>query len=658
MRSLLVICFFVFCTQILLSQSEKEALGVSISIIDNTTNGEKLDQLDYTFNQNEVATLDNGTHVAVKLEVREDAISSENSIHLDYALLDTVELWKADVNGQLELVCQTGQAFAFDTRPYENSSFVFPLDGTSEEYYLRVFSTKPVVLPFKLLEKGELVRELTFKDFLFGIYGGAMMVMFLYNLVLTFITRDNSYGFYIIFLVCILTAQYALFGYTDRYLLADWPALNQKFTVLTGAVVGIATVIFVTNFLQLKLKAPKFLIPLYGTVLLDFVAITQLIFDLDVAAYHTANVASLYGSCIVIAAALKLSRNGFKPAKFLLIAWSILIVTVAIFAMTNLGVIPYKPYFLGAILFGSSIEVVLLSIALADRINALRKETEESQEKALEMARENERIIREQNVILEEKVQSRTEELQGANNELKNTLENLKETQTQLVQSEKMASLGVLTAGVAHEINNPLNFIHGGSAAINAELENEEVNKEELREYLRWINVGVEKASQIVKSLNIYSRTNDDFTEECDLHEIIDGCLSILQYKTKDQISLEKEFSSDLGVVKGNSGKLHQVVLNLIGNAIDSIEEDGVVKISTETKNDKAVIRIVDTGAGIAKEDLEKILDPFFTTKAPGEGTGLGLSIVNSIVQEHGGTIDFESELGKGTTVTLSIPML
>jgi signal transduction histidine kinase len=487
-----------------------------------------------------------------------------------------------------------------------------------------------------------------------------MLVMFLYNLALLLITRDKTYAYYISFLITLLLAQVALFGYTDRYLMPGWPALNQKYTVLSGAVVGLFTALFMINFLQLRQRAPLFAKLIVLLAVMDIFGILLLAMDRDVLAFHLVNFASTYGSVVGIIAAIKLARAGFKPAKFFLIAWSILVVSVIIFALNNLGIIPYKPYFQGAMLFGSSIEVVLLSIALADRINVLKKEKEDSQKEALVMAKENERIIREQNTLLEQKVQMRTKELQGANEELKVTLENLKTAQMQLVQSEKMASLGVLTAGVAHELNNPLNYIHGGYTAINDELENEhsDLNKEELKQYLQWIQSGSEKAIRIVKSLNIYSRTSEDYTEDCNLNAIIEDCLSILQHRIKDQIEVKRALSDNMGTVKGNSGKLHQAVLNLLDNATDAIEQNGVITISTSTTDHHATLTIEDNGSGISKEHLNKVLDPFFTTKPPGKGTGLGLSIVHSIIQEHGGRIHFDSEPGQGTTVTISLPKL
>lgn len=660
MRRLHLFTTLLFSTVLMLSSLSGQSVSVYATLIDQEVKGSMLDVQEYELVEDGVVNYNNGEWVAVKLEVPPDLAKEDNFIYLSYALLDTVELWVPDQNNQLVRAYQTGQAFKFNTRPYASSDFVFPMSEGTEVYYFRIYSSKPVVLPFQVLYRGALIETLTTKDLLFGVYMGIMLVMFLYNLVLLIITRNQTYGYYILFLITLLLAQVALFGYTDRYLMPNWPALNQKYTVLSGAVVGVFTALFMMNFLQLRQRAPLFAKMVFLLATMEVFGMLFLGLDWDVTAFHWVNMTSLYGSIVGIIAAIKLARTGFKPAKFFLIAWSVFLVSVIIFVFNNLGIIPYKPYFHGAMLFGSGIEVVLLSVALADRISVLRKENEASQKKALEMAQENERIIREQNIILEEKVQQRTEALQATNKELQATLDDLKSAQSQLVQSEKMASLGVLTAGVAHELNNPLNYIHGGYIAINSELEGErsDISKDDLKEYLQWIQSGAEKAIRIVKSLNIYSRKSEDYTESCNLNSIIEDCLSILQHKTRGQLEINKALSDELGTIKGNSGKLHQVVLNLIDNAIDAIEQNGIINITTKTKGHSAILTIEDNGAGISQEHLDKVLDPFFTTKPPGKGTGLGLSIVHSIIQEHAGRIHFDSEPGQGTTVTISLPRL
>ncbi len=241
--------------------------------------------------------------------------------------------------------------------------------------------------------------------------------------------------------------------------------------------------------------------------------------------------------------------------------------------------------------------------------------------------------------------------------ERERAIDQLKEAQAQLIQSEKMASLGILTAGVAHELNNPLNYIVGGYTAIHNHLNEEELlDKAEIEEYLDWIKTGSDRATKIVKSLNLFSRSNEDNTEVCDIHLIIDDCLLMLQNKFKDRIIITKEYTDTPAEVPGNNGKLHQAILNLLANAVDAISEKGEITIETKSQKDRLNIIISDNGCGISGENLKKVMDPFFTTKPPGEGTGLGLSITHSIIQEHEGSLTLQSTPDAGTKVKISLP--
>ncbi len=657
MRRLQLIAIFLFISGLFFNNLAAQSISVFTTAIDAQVNGERLDEQNYSLLEDGVANYDNGEWVGVKIEIGSEQATKDHFIHLSYSLLDTVEVWTPGDNGRLYMLYQTGQAFKFNTRPYNSSDFVFPLLERNQEYYLRIYSSKPIVVPFEVISIQPLFEKLTKGDFLFGIFVGLIGVMFLYNLVLLFITRDNSYGYYILYLLTLVLTQSALFGYTDRFIMPNWPILNQNFTVLSGALVGITSMAFIINFLRIRVQKPLFFRLFIIVFVLDGLGILFLLIGLDVPAFYVVNLASFYGSIVGFIAAFKLAKSGFKPAKFFLIAWSIFLVSVIIFALMNVDIIPYDPLLYRSMLFGSSIEAILLSVALADRITVLRKESRESQQRALEMAQENERIIKEQNIKLEEKVQLRTKELRGANKELNVTLENLKAAQTNLVQSEKMASLGILTAGVAHEINNPLNFIYGGHTAILDELnKKEDLNLGNLKEYLEWIEMGAEKATEIVKSLNVYSRTNDDLTETCNINKIVNACLSMLQNKIKANTKIDRNLDKNIGIIKGNNGKLHQVVLNLLGNALDAIEENGHIQIESRSNENEILLTIEDNGSGISKQNLKKVLDPFFTTKAPGKGTGLGLSIVHSIIQEHTGSIEFDSEEGRGTKVSLRLP--
>ncbi len=241
--------------------------------------------------------------------------------------------------------------------------------------------------------------------------------------------------------------------------------------------------------------------------------------------------------------------------------------------------------------------------------------------------------------------------------ELTETLKKLQNTQANLIQSEKMASLGILTAGVAHEINNPLNYIMGGYNGIEDYLNDKNLNNKETQTLLSIIKTGIDRAAGIVKSLNQFSRDNSAYDEICDIHPIIESCLTMLNSLLKENTTITKEFSTETLIIKGNSGKLHQVFLNIISNAAQSISEKGSISILTFRKENNIYISIKDSGSGIKKENLKKVTDPFFTTKAPGEGTGLGLSISYNIIKEHKGEITIDSKEGMGTSVNITLPI-
>jgi len=238
--------------------------------------------------------------------------------------------------------------------------------------------------------------------------------------------------------------------------------------------------------------------------------------------------------------------------------------------------------------------------------------------------------------------------------ELEDILLKLKEAQRQLVQSEKMASLGVLSAGIAHEINNPLNFINGGILALeNYFQDNLESHYSKVAPLIHAINEGVHRSADIVASLSHYSRRDDLPRTECDIHAAIDNCLIMLQNQLKHKVEIQKHYSNKVCTLMANEGQLYQAFLNIIANAGQAIENEGTISITTEVTPSNLTIKIADNGCGISAENLEKIYDPFFTTKDPGKGTGLGLSITYKIVKEHNGTLHYHSQLGKGTTAII-----
>jgi signal transduction histidine kinase len=239
--------------------------------------------------------------------------------------------------------------------------------------------------------------------------------------------------------------------------------------------------------------------------------------------------------------------------------------------------------------------------------------------------------------------------------ELALSIHQLKVTSQKLVHSEKMATLGLLSAGVAHEINNPLNFIQGGAELLRLE-EKPALQAEREKPHFDLINEGIKRISVIVNSLEQFSRDSNNMTELCDVHAILGNVIILLQPKLKHKGTLSTTFENNTATVLGNSGKLHQVFLNILTNAQEAIDEDGHIEIETETNVKEVTIKINDDGEGISKEDLKRVNEPFFTTKETGNGLGLGLTISSDIILEHKGSLSISSTPGTGTEFIITFP--
>ena len=230
----------------------------------------------------------------------------------------------------------------------------------------------------------------------------------------------------------------------------------------------------------------------------------------------------------------------------------------------------------------------------------------------------------------------------------------LRETQFQLLQSEKMASLGKLSAGIAHNINNPLSGILMYAGILLEEMDENDPRREDLKRIIEEAN----RCKLIVKDLLEFSRQTNDTIEPIDLNQTIRQCLSILENQPLfHNIQIVKELETSLPEILVNKNHINQVLTNMVLNAADAMEGKGILTVKTGHSTTEVKITISDTGCGISPENLSRIFDPFFTTKEEGKGTGLGLSTSYGIIKNHHGDIEVESEIGKGTTFIIKLPI-
>jgi two-component system NtrC family sensor kinase len=254
-----------------------------------------------------------------------------------------------------------------------------------------------------------------------------------------------------------------------------------------------------------------------------------------------------------------------------------------------------------------------------------------------------------------------------SNQELERAHDELRETQAQLVHSAKMASIGSLVAGVAHEVNNPLAFVISHLSTVRRSLSgalpdglslppDNQTNWDRARHRLEEVDTGLERIRDIVVKLRTFSRQDDGEAQRFSIRECVDAVVTMLHHRCEGRITIETRLEAR-DQIDGYPGLMNQAIMNLVANAIDAIERAGTVTIATEEQSDLYCIMVSDDGSGIAAGVHDRIMDPFFTTKPVGQGTGLGLSITYSIAERHGGTLRLEPRAQGGTTATLSIPL-
>ncbi|MBI5592762.1 MAG: response regulator [Deltaproteobacteria bacterium] len=301
---------------------------------------------------------------------------------------------------------------------------------------------------------------------------------------------------------------------------------------------------------------------------------------------------------------------------------------------------------------------------------------------------------------LNRRLQSAVVQIREKNIKLADTLKELKGTQSQMVQAEKMASIGQLAAGVAHEINNPVGFVSSNLKSLTdyqkdlrqiisaydqfmvqlsclkdsgLDLPGIETMAAQLREKASDLDVGyiledipslieesregLDRIKKIVLDLKDFSHPGEDILKMSDLNLNLDSTLNIVWNELKYKATILKAYSADLPQIRCYPQQLNQVFMNILVNAAQAIEKQGEIRIATREATGFVEIVISDTGQGIPKENLSRIYDPFFTSKEVGKGTGLGLNVAYNIIKKHQGTIDVQSEVGKGTTFTIRIPV-
>ncbi|MFD2200558.1 7TM diverse intracellular signaling domain-containing protein [Shivajiella indica] len=606
----------------------------------------------------------------------ENELDEDFYLQIGSAFIDSITLY-AISDGQIRELQVSGDNYVFSQRPVKVTTFLFPLNleqGTQQTYLLKLKTLQPF---FFTLRVGTLLAfmEDTHKlDFIQGIYLGCMLLILFYNLFLYFSTREKLYLYYVGYVASITWFMSTVYQYVFEFLWPGNPIINQ-FAVASAAATILTATLFTREFLHTKQQVPRlhtFSWMFIGMGTLSFIMVFT---PLKIPALMLAQAGIMLAAIYFLITGIVVYRKKYKPAKFYLVAWIFLIAGFIAAILETVNVLPVM-YYINAMQIGSAFEVTLLSLALADRINVYKQEREEAQAKALKAAKENADLVLQQNILLEQSVEQRTKELSKS-------LHELKAAQAQLVHSEKMASLGELTAGIAHEIQNPLNFVNNFSEVSNElidemteELKHGKIEEAkeialDIKTNLQKINHHGNRADAIVKSMLAHSRASAGEKVPTNINALADEYLRLSYHgmRAKDKsfnADFKTNFDANLPKVNVIPQDIGRVLLNIINNAFQACAEQSskgsdpdayrglgdfkpIVTVTTKSLGDKIEISISDNGPGIPDAIKDKIFQPFFTTKPTGQGTGLGLSLSYDIIKAQGGELELNSRAGQTT---------
>lgn len=500
---------------------------------------------------------------------------------------------------------------------------------------------------------------------------GIYMVMFLYNFFIYLSTKEKGYVYYLGILLLLIIAILSNSGYIIQLLkgINQFPSWYPLCDLMCSTILGTLIILFTKEFLKLKQNSPRlnriFNI-MIGCLFLMFV---PALWGNLILANNVSSLLGLITVVLILSASIQSYRERHHSALLFLAAYGVFVIGLAFFLLEQMGFIPVNTVTQFSLEIGSSAEAVIFSFALADRINVLKEQNEESQRRIIEQLNEYNKLQLKVNHELEEKVEQRTHEL--------------RESQKQLLQKEKLAALGELTAGIAHEIQNPLNFVNNFSevtADLLSELEQEFTlgNVEEARAIVADIRDNTSKvvyhgkrADGIVKAMLLHSGSGASGKETVNICQLVDDHLKLayngFRVKHKSfQATLKVDHVQQIIEAEIAKQEFGRALMNIFNNAFFAVAEkskegkesyEPLVSVTTEKNEKEARIIIRDNGTGIKQQVLTKIFQPFFTTKPTGEGTGLGLSLGYDTVKAHGGEITVNTLEGEFTEFVISLPL-
>lgn len=571
-------------------------------------------------------------------------------LEICYPMMDSVQLFTVGSNGRVINQKTIGSLIPISQRDIESNSLKFKLSKGQYTYYIRAKSTYSLQLPIRIKTFSTISKDSLTENIFQGIYFGFAILIILYTLFLWVAFRDKVFGLYTLHISA--TAIKALFfgGYAYLLFWSNNSWINLYEPTIFGT--GIFSIVFAIVFLETKTQFKtlhKWLIAL--------IIVNLFVFPLDWLGYHLianrlVQIIGLTASLSMLVGGIVTYKRGFKPARFFLIAWSFFLVGILITILQRIGILPYNYYILHAAQIGSAIEIILLSFALADRIDIKRNETEKSKQETFKRIAQSEEFMRQQNTLLSVKVEERSREMREQTQVLGKQKEELEGLNT---TKDKILSV------IAHDLRGPLSNI---SQLANMMSDDKNLCNEETIGLLKDAS---KRSFDLLDSLLHWAKAQFGETEynlsKVNLRSLANGTIDLYYLKAKaKEISIENNIPESL-YANADADMINTVVRNLISNALKFTIVGGEIKLSgkEDKENETVTLQVEDSGLGIAPEKLDNIFDAGKNKSATGTdgetGTGLGLVICKDFIEKNNGTISVSSNLGRGTKFTITLPL-
>lgn len=559
----------------------------------------------------------------LRFEVANNTEHSDWILEFAFSLIYVIDLYTVDENG-ITHIQTTGSNFPFHNREIKNRYFALNLEvepQDSQTYYVAVNGGGDLYPPIRIWDETSFLEKTQVEFSLLGLFYGMILVMIMYNFFLFFALRIKSYLYYVIAITFTLIGNLSADGLAYQYLWPNAPIWNAHASVFWVTITCIFILIFTHNFLDSDIYVPKFKWYVYGLISLNTLVLIILVFSRNLAT-NLMTIVTLLTFLVVLTVGFISLKRGARQARFFVVGWVIFLVGVSITILERIAIIPYSTFTEYAGQITLAFEVMLLSFALADKINLMRIEKSQAKQEALES----------QKTVMES--------LQKAD-ELKDDF----------------------LAVTSHELKTPLYGMIGIAESLRDGITGKV--SPTMRDQLEIIIASGDRLTHLVNDiLDLTKLKNDSLTVELKpvhLHGLVTAIFTICQPLIKDKkVNLINNIPESLTAILADSNRLQQIFYNLIGNAIKYTDK-GEVSISVKEIGDKVKIFVTDTGHGIPKRLQKQIFKPFIQGEAAisrrDSGTGIGLNITSELINLHGGTIEVNSTLGKGTTFCFSLPI-